>query len=54
VESNLYLCHDGMIATMDELRLGGVCALVNILQLHTAFLVEPVLNTGDNFVLVHS
>ena len=54
VESDLHLCHDGMVGTMDELSSLGVCAFVDILHLESALLVEPVLQTGNSLMLVHA
>ena len=54
VESNLHLCQDGMVGTMDELPSLSVCTLVDILHLEAAFFVEPVLKAGDSLVLIHA
>ena len=41
-----------MVAVLNELVAGDICALIDILHLRTATLEEPVLNAGDGFVLV--
>ena len=59
--SNLHLTHDSVVGIVSEhlchtTRNGLVlerCALVNILQLDAATLVEPVLETEDGLVLIH-
>jgi hypothetical protein len=53
VKSYLHLSHDGMVLAMrEEGAVVGVGALVDVLNLETAFLEEPILDAGNDFVHV--
>ena len=50
----MHLAHDGVVVTMYELVVAYVSTLIDVLHLNTALLVEPILETGNGFVLVHA
>ena len=50
----MHLCHDGMIGSVGELPFQYVCAFVDILHLKAALLVEPILQTSNDLVLIHA
>ena len=67
-QSNLQLAHNGVVGAflealsfcqkltshrMVSFEILQISALVHILQLHAAILVEPVLQTGNHLVLIH-
>ena len=43
-----------MIGTMNKLIAPSVSTFIYILHLETALLIEPVLQTGNNLVLIHT
>ena len=54
VEANLQLAHEGVTVVADKDALCHIGTLIDILQLHTALPVEPVLYARNGLVLVHA
>ena len=51
IKSYLHLCHDSVVLAMrEEGAVVGVGTLVDVLNLETAFLEEPILDAGNDFV----